>query len=995
MIGAIALVIPFAVHAARPTTQLARDSFTRVSANGWKSAETGGRYTHPDGMSGLTVDGASGAMDLTQPGASRSADLDSVSVRDATISFRALLDRAPTGAGTSVSALLRGTGDHEYRATVRIAPDGTYVSISRARDGNITVIAPEQLMPGLTVSAKRGVWIRARVLGAAPSLIQLKVWLDGQPTPAAWALSVKDAANDIRMPGQIGLRAALANDATGAVRVSLDDLRARRLTTVSQEPVPTTDPTPTTKPTPDPTTAPTATPRPTATPKPVVDSVAIDTFDRNVATGWGSADLGDAYGLYGPASDYSVTGGMGHLRMLPGTARAATLSSTTTSDVDISFRFSADRLPANGAGYAYGVARHVAFGTEYRVKVRVAANGAMYIETTRVVNKVETSLGSESLVAASLQPGSFVWVRAQVTGSNPTTLRMRVWADGTHEPTSWTHETTDSAAALQADGSVGMMAYLSGGTTGAVALAFDDFLATDPTDAPLPTGDPEPGPTATPSPEPTATPAPTATPGPTATPVPTSTPAPTATPRPTATPQPTATPRPTATPAPTPTPSPTPAPAGAYYVSTSGSDSNPGTSAAPWRTVQKAADTVPAGATVIVRSGTYAGFTVTRSGTPSDPTVFQADSAGSAPVLDGSINSRLEVVKLSNVHDVRISGFAITGAAGGNWQGAGVLTNNADGIVISGNVIRDNHSFGVHVASSTDVTVRDNDISGNEVGVQVKTGGEGTRILDNLVHENDQMLRNTPGGGDDAGAAGLVFLKSTGHVLVSGNSIWGNRAASADYGWDGSAFEIYGASNVTMTDNVAWDNENVLETGTDTGVLCSNNVFARNVAYGATTQGRSFGLFLRCATNMLVANNTFVDLDAFVFSFGGSSKYAGGMDNLRVVNNVVSMTGTGAKVFGIVSALPTNAVIDHNLAITSGQIASLPDGRATTSLATFASWTGFETHGVATSAAFVDAAGRDYRLMGVSPAVDAGTDVRGITDSWSGLAPDMGRFERN
>ena len=78
--------------------------------------------------------------------------------------------------------------------------------------------------------------------------------------------------------------------------------------------------------------------------------------------------------------------------------------------------------------------------------------------------------------------------------------------------------------------------------------------------------------------------------------------------------------------------------------------------------------------------------------------------------------------------------------------------------------------------------------------------------------------------------------RSTGHVLASGNRVWGNRAPSYDYGWDGSAFEIYGASNVTITDNVAWDNENVLETGTDkSGPACSGNVFARNVAYGGTT----------------------------------------------------------------------------------------------------------------------------------------------------------------
>ena len=42
-----------------------------------------------------------------------------------------------------------------------------------------------------------------------------------------------------------------------------------------------------------------------------------------------------------------------------------------------------------------------------------------------------------------------------------------------------------------------------------------------------------------------------------------------------------------------------------FYVSTTGNDSNPGTQAAPWRTVQHAADTVRAGSTVNVRGGVY------------------------------------------------------------------------------------------------------------------------------------------------------------------------------------------------------------------------------------------------------------------------------------------------------------------------------------------------------------------------------------------------------
>lgn len=45
--------------------------------------------------------------------------------------------------------------------------------------------------------------------------------------------------------------------------------------------------------------------------------------------------------------------------------------------------------------------------------------------------------------------------------------------------------------------------------------------------------------------------------------------------------------------------------AATYYVSPSGSDSNPGTQSSPWRTIQKAASTLTAGDTAIVMDGTY------------------------------------------------------------------------------------------------------------------------------------------------------------------------------------------------------------------------------------------------------------------------------------------------------------------------------------------------------------------------------------------------------
>ena len=527
-----------------------------------------------------------------------------------------------------------------------------------------------------------------------------------------------------------------------------------------------------------------------------------------------------------------------------------------------------------------------------------------------------------------------------------------------------------------------------------------------------PTAEPTaPRPTPEPTPEPTR--APTPTPAPTASPDadcqpradgdpdadtgadghPRHRPA-TPTPTPTATPRRRRPPRRRATP--TPSPTATPDPDRTYHVATTGSDAAAGTPHAPWRTLQKAADSVPAGALVLVRAGTYAGFTVRRSGSQGDPTIFRGDPDGPRPMLDGAIDGRIDVVKLTGVHDVRIEGFEITASAGRQLQGAGVRTDSdATRIAIVDNVIHDNRSYGVLSHTSTAILIRGNDIHGNEQGIEIRYAGEGTRIIDNRIHHQDRMLRNTVGGNDDSGASGIGFVKSTGAVLASGNVIHGNRATSYDYTWDGGAFEIYGASNVTMTDNIVYDNENVLETGTDSGHACSGNTFARNVAWGASTQGRAWGMFLRCGEGMLVANNTFVDIEGFVFSIGSdSATYSGRIDGLRIANNVIDVTGTGAKVYGMVTAMPDSVRINGNLVRTCGKVATMPDGRRTTSLATFSSWTGYEARGISADPRFTDRAGRDYSLQSGSPAIDAGMVIADVSDVYSGTGPDLGRYER-
>ena len=80
-----------------------------------------------------------------------------------------------------------------------------------------------------------------------------------------------------------------------------------------------------------------------------------------------------------------------------------------------------------------------------------------------------------------------------------------------------------------------------------------------------------------------------------------------------------------------------------FFVATSGSDNNPGSLGSPWRTIQHAANSVSAGATVYVMGGVYnESVNFPASGTASAPITFQ-NYSGQTAVIDGTGRQLLHV----------------------------------------------------------------------------------------------------------------------------------------------------------------------------------------------------------------------------------------------------------------------------------------------------------------------------------------------------------------
>ncbi len=133
-----------------------------------------------------------------------------------------------------------------------------------------------------------------------------------------------------------------------------------------------------------------------------------------------------------------------------------------------------------------------------RCRIRVAPNGAVYLGATRVVSGTETSIGSDTKVAGlTLQAATFLNLHGRVFDTSPTQLRLRAWACGGSEPSSWTVDETDSTGSLERSGEAGVRAHLASATTNApVTFDFDNLVLTQPAvAAPTPTPAPTPQPT--------------------------------------------------------------------------------------------------------------------------------------------------------------------------------------------------------------------------------------------------------------------------------------------------------------------------------------------------------------------------------------------------------------------------------------------------------------------------------------------------------------------
>ncbi|HEY1014929.1 MAG TPA: choice-of-anchor Q domain-containing protein [Herpetosiphonaceae bacterium] len=210
---------------------------------------------------------------------------------------------------------------------------------------------------------------------------------------------------------------------------------------------------------------------------------------------------------------------------------------------------------------------------------------------------------------------------------------------------------------------------------------------------------------------------------------------------------------------PTPTVGPTAVPGGTeYFVATNGDDQrNPGTQSLPWRTIQKAVNTIQPGDSIVVRAGTYQeNITIRRPATASRPMTLRA-FAGERPVIVGSGSGPTVYFYHSLCdEDVIGNGSGNTDCQALYWELRGFRIQGSPAGGGDGNVVK---------IDTPKVTLRDNLLccSVADVVKIVRTAND-AQILSNEIWQDSAIV--TPG----ANAQGVDIVGAD-RVRVAGNHI--------------------------------------------------------------------------------------------------------------------------------------------------------------------------------------------------------------------------------
>lgn len=433
-----------------------------------------------------------------------------------------------------------------------------------------------------------------------------------------------------------------------------------------------------------------------------------------------------------------------------------------------------------------------------------------------------------------------------------------------------------------------------------------------------------------------------------------------------------------------------------FYVAPNGNNNNPGTLAAPWRTIGYAANNniVQPGDTVYIRSGTYNEYIQQRiSGSPGQPITYR-NYPNETPIITGSGTWRWHILEHSYI---RIEGLTFSNYRKGAIQ---IRTRHASisGIEIINCTFRNQELLNgagdktIHVSTGETnflidhVTIRGNQLTnlntGDHPAIQIAANSRNVLVIDNTIAGVSSIA---------IGVAGRSDSGQPRNVIVRGNNISGHGSP----GKHSPGVYLDGAGeNIIVEKNVIHDGIQGIKVGIElvASSLTTRYVIVRhNVLYNNSQINLKLGVGAdvgNCTQAGTLERSVAVHNTVFSSVGNTANNYFGCGRELHWKNNIFAHTANGEQFqyrYGESMANPSSWLLDYNFFYSSSGTKYYGwQGQRYSSLAAFRTASNQELHSSEGDPRFVNVAARDFRLLPASPARDSGGTLTTTRSAGSG-----------